>query len=64
MFCIIVPMDVAKIGNILLAIFLILVGVYYFMPILMLNEYYNWAMGGVAIIAALVMIYGVFKGGV
>jgi hypothetical protein len=55
-------MDVKKIANILLAIFLIMSGVYYFSPIVMTISYFMYATGILGIIAGLLVLFASFRG--
>ena len=55
-------MDIKQIANILLAIFLILGGVYFAMPIVMTYLWFMYLTGGLGILAGLIMLFAEFKG--
>ena len=55
-------MDMKKIANILLAIFVILSGIYFAVPLVMVYTYYMYLTGGIGILAGLIWLFATFKG--
>jgi hypothetical protein len=55
-------MDIKKIANVILAIFLILSGVYFAIPIVMTYLWFMYLTGALGIIAGLLWLFAAFKG--